>query len=241
MPLELKQQRILVATIGRTVYRYTVRPIAKEEWLQYFDSVSYEQELVDKVLVNSNESTGARLELLGKVLLNVEGYETEHKPITEIDGWYHLLPISHRSSFADLLFECGLDPDAAAPAMLGAEKVTLRARWSADPQGKGIVEYRGLEHVFRVPSIEQSRRYSRDSSRSEISGGRKGKTRFLGAQRTLVDLYDELIVRVAGYTVDGRAPEDLDTVIRNMDTFHKAQAMGSVFAPAGEAELENAA
>ena len=47
-----------------------------------------------------------------------------------------------------------------------------------------------------------------------------------------MDLYDQLIIRVKGYTVDGHEPEDLDTIIRNMDTFHKAQAMGEVFAPA---------
>ncbi len=63
-----------------------------------------------------------------------------------------------------------------------------------EEQGMGIVVYAGLIHTFQVPTVEQQRRYSRDSSRSRVTGGRKGTTRFLGAQRTLVELYDELIV-----------------------------------------------
>lgn len=243
MPLELKQQRILSGVIAGTLYRYTVRRINAEDWLAYFDSVLYEQQLVDGAVVNTSDSTAARLELLRKVLLNVDGYgfvsedvETGHeqgKPLTEITNWQDLLPVSHRIAFADLLFECGLDTSAAAPAMLGAELVTLRCRWTGSADGKSLVEYKGLKHIFTTPSIEHLREYSRDSSRSRIVGGRKGKTQFLGAQRTLVKLYDQLIQRVEGYSVDGTPlDKDRDLIVATMDTFHKAQAMGHVFAPA---------
>ena len=168
----------------------------------------------------------------------MDGYGTEDgRPVTEIENWRDILPISHREAAADLLFACAPDPKASSPVLIGAESVTLQSSWTQDDAGKGVlVAYSGLRHIFRVPSVEQSRRYSRDQSRSVITGGRKGTTQYPGAQRTLVQLYDELIKSVEGYTADGEPLNNCtDLIIRTMDTYHKTQAMGTVFAPAMDA------
>jgi hypothetical protein len=98
--------------------------------------------------------------------------------------------------------------------------------------------YKNLEHVFESPTAEQNRRYRRDDSRAQIIGGsRKGTTIFHGAQRALAALYDELIVSVAGYAVNGVALEGREEIARHMDTYHKVAAAAQLFAPA-EVNLE---
>ena len=101
-------------------------------------------------------------------------------------------------------------------------------------------KFHGLRHNFKTPTAEQQRRLSRDSSRSRVVGGaRNGKTLWLGAQATLADLYDELIVSVEGYAVDGKAPER-EEVIEFMDTYHKVAAVDVLFAPAAPKVEEDA-
>jgi hypothetical protein len=53
----------------------------------------------------------------------------------------------------------------------------------------------------------------------------------LGAQATLAELYDELIVSVDGYTVDGAVP-DREAILEFMDTYHKVAAVDVLFSPA---------
>lgn len=230
---ELKQNRTLSITIGKRALSYVIRPITREEWFAYFDAVTVEQEQKGEEVVNTSEVTAARLELLAKVLVEVHGYDTPGgTPVIEIPGWQSKLPTAHRVAIVDMLFEVGRDEKAAWDAFsIGEERVTLKAFSTATDNR--MVQERGLVHIFAVPSVEQHRTYSRDSSRSVITGGRQGRTRFLGAQRTLVALYDELIVRVEGYSVGGEQVFDRkDVIASSMDSYHKAQAMGMVFAPA---------
>ena len=72
-----------------------------------------------------------------------------------------------------------------------------------------------------------------------VGGSRNGKTQWLGAQATLADLYDELIVSVEGYTVDGAAP-DREGIVEFMDTYHKVAAVDVLFAPAAPKVEEEA-
>ncbi len=73
MPLELKKNRILPITVGLQTYTYTVGPITREEWLAYFDSVVVEQKVEDGAIVNVSENDSARLDLLSKLLVAVQG------------------------------------------------------------------------------------------------------------------------------------------------------------------------
>jgi len=118
--------------------------------------------------------------------------------------------------------------------MLGFEVIRLDALWSNSEGGTDKVV--GLKHAFGTPTVEQQRRYNRDMSRSQVVGGsRTGKTRWLGAQPTLVELYDELITAVDGYSVNGQVLDfdnpDREAIIRNMDTFHKVVAAEALFTP----------
>lgn len=233
--IELAQPRVIpIPGKGRT-YSLTVGVIPKKAWLDYFDGIVSTSENSSRGVIDSYDSRSARVELAEKVLVGADGYGTsDGSPVTSVEGWQKLIPMSHRIAVADTLVYVMHDQQAAEDEqlMLGQETVYLKARWGADDSG-ALQEYSGLVHRFKTPTGEHQRRYQRAISRSMIIGGaRTAKTRWLGAQRELAELYDELIQSVDGYTVNGQTLTSPEAIVRDMDTYHKVAAAERLFAPA---------
>lgn len=206
----------------------------KKQWLGYFGGIRSTSENQGSKSVNTFDSTSALVELVEKVLIAADGYPQVCASLTATPDWQRLLPLSHRLAVGHALtsVERGEEPDDSV-LTLGAEAVYLNAVWGADEHGV-LQKYRGLCHRFKTPSSEQQRRVSRDASRSRIIGGsRKGTTVWLGAQATLAEIYDELILGVDGYMVKGvELNDDRDAITASMDTYHKVMAADVLFSPA---------
>lgn len=233
--IELATPRVIVIEERGKQYRLTIARIAKKMWTHYFDGVVSTSENQAGKRIDSFDSSAARLELVEKNLVNAEGYVTaDGSPVTAAVGWQALLPLSHRLAAGNAIVSIDrAEPTDDDPIMLGAESVYLNAIWSADDKGV-MQKYRGLCHRFKTPDGDQQRRYSRDSSRSRVIGGsRKNKTVWLGPQATLVELYDELILSVEGYQVNGvDLGADREAIVAEMDTYHKVAAADVLFSPA---------
>lgn len=232
--IELDRPRIIVIEDRGKKYQFTISPITKKQWQKYFEGIVSTSENQGGKRISSFDSSAAQLELIEQVLTDAQGYKSE-TPITETKGWQKLLPLSHRLGIANALTDVRpSEPDSSdeeEPITLGRECVSIDAVWGADEAGV-MRKFHGLRHVFTTPSSEHQRRFSRDSSRSVIVGGsRNAKTRWLGAQATLIELYDELIVKVDGYTVHGGAP-DRAIIVDHMDAYHKVAAADQLFSPA---------
>ncbi len=97
--------------------------------------------------------------------------------------------------------------------------------------------HRHLTHYLKPPTAEQKARFRRAYSgvQRSVSAARRGAPIFISPQqpvgaRALVGLYDEMIVRVEGYAVNGEPLDDNRTEIAsNMDTFHKVTAARPLF------------
>ncbi len=234
MLIDLAAPRIIPIPDRGHLYTLTLAPISKKQWLEYFAAFESTSETIDGKVQNSYESSSARLELLGKVLIDAQGYRTPgNKPLTELPEWKSLIPNAHRLAAGSMLTEVERSTaNSQEPLMLGFETVSLDATWGWNGTN-AMVRSIGLLHVFGSPTVEQQRRYSRDMSRSQIIGGsRTGKTRWLGAQATLVALYDELITAVAGYAGLDVDNPDREAIVRSMDTYHKVAAAEALFSPA---------
>lgn len=234
--IELTQPRVIVIGDRKRTYKLTIGRIAKKDWLRYFEGILSTSEMQDGAEVSSFDSSAPRVELVEKNLIAAEGYSTPgDKPLAEISGWQSQIPLSHRLAAGDALVgitRAAQPDDENAPLTLGCEAVYLDAVWGAGEDGT-MRQFHGLCHRFRTPSSEQQRRYSRDASRSRVIGGsRTGKTQFLGAQATLAELYDELIIGVDGYAVNGSEDLDRDAIVTNMDAYHKVSAALFLFSPA---------
>jgi hypothetical protein len=233
--IELAQPRVIAIEDRGKKYSLTIGRILKRQWLRYFEGIISTSENQNGKRVDSFDSSAARLALVEESLINASGYALpdEKTGISQVDGWKELLPLSHRLGVANaIILVSASESSEDAQIMLGQESVFLDAIWSADDKGV-MRKFHGLRHNFKTPTAEQQRRLSRDNSRSRVVGGsRNGKTQWLGAQATLAELYDELIVSVEGYAVDGNAALDHDAIVEYMDTYHKVAAVDMLFAPA---------
>jgi hypothetical protein len=240
--IELKAPRIIVIEDRGKQYVFTVARILKKQWLRYFDAILNISENQGGKRVDSFDSSTAQISLVEESLITASGYTLPEgkTAIDQVDGWKTMLPVSHRLGVGRALIAVSAsqptDEDAIA---LGQESVYLDATWGVGEDGK-MCRYHGLRHNFTVPTAEQQRRFARDNSRSRVVGGsRTAKTQWLGAQATLAELYDELIMSVEGYTVGGAAP-DRDAIVEYMDTYHKVAAADLLFAPAAPKVEEEA-
>jgi hypothetical protein len=232
--LDLAAPRVLAIQDRKRVYRLTVNRITKKAWLRYFEGIVSTSENQGGKEIHSFDSSSARLELLESALVSAEGYATQDDaPISSVRDWKGLLPLSHRLAAAEQLVNVTrAEPLESDAITLGFETVYLDAVWSAAEDGTMMTKHLNLAHQFGPPSVEQQRRYSRSSTRSMVLGGsRKGKTQWLGAQPTLVELYDELVLTVGGYSLKGE-PLESSQIVEEMDTYHKVAAAGILFSSA---------
>lgn len=233
-------RQIAIEDRGKT-FILTIGRIPQKAWLKYFEGIISTSENQGGKRVDRFDASSARLDLVEQYLTYAKPYAVPGgAEITSVDGWQKMLPLAHRLAAADALVsvERGTIPDDV-PLMLGVETVYLNAIWSAG-DGGSMQKFSGLVHRFKTPTAEQHHRFSRESSRSIVVGGtRRGVTRWLGAQAALIDLYDDLIQSVDGYTVSGRdLGEDRDAIVREMDAFHKVAAADVLFSPAAPAISE---
>lgn len=230
--IDLASNRVIAINDRGRSYKLVVAPIAQKKWLRYFDGCVSASEYADGARIDSNDFSAARRELAESVLIDAEGYTTS-QPLHEIEAWQTKLPASHLLTLGATLCAVSVSDDLDdAPIQIGRETVILEATWNANDSGE-MRRLRGLRHVFESPSGDQQRRYSRDASRSRVVGGsRSGRTIWLGAQATLMDLYDELVVEVDGYSLSGKPIVDRDEIAEVMDGFHKVVAAAALFSPA---------
>jgi hypothetical protein len=231
--IELNAPRVIVIEDRGKQYTFTVGRIVKKQWLTYFEGILSTSENQNGKRTDSFDSSSARIELVERNLISAEGYALPEgvTSIDQVPDWKTQLPLSHRMGVANALIQVSAaDPSDDDPIRLGQETVFLDAVWAGTD--RVMRKFCGLRHDFKTPTSEQQRRLSRDSSRSCVVGGsRNGKTMWLGAQPTLAALYDELIVSVEGYAVDGKTP-DREAIVEYMDTYHKVAAVDWLFAPA---------
>jgi hypothetical protein len=213
--IDLAQPRSIVLREGARAFPYAVPRIPQHQWFKYFDGIVSTAVRDGKLVVSRVDTSSAGVKLVDSMI--------NYEPV----------PLAHRLGIANVLTSAYV-PDQA---MEGFGQVPLVAIWSADENGT-MRRYKKLVHVFDEPDAEQNQRYRRDDSRSQIIGGsRKGTTVYNGAQKTLAALYDELIVSVAGYTVNGAPLEGREAIAREMDAYHKVAAVAKLFTPLG-VELE---
>jgi hypothetical protein len=166
--------------------------------------------------------------------MGVEGFRTAGDvPVDQLKDWKQKLPVGQKINVATVLRDVKVSTagdEDAAPFLGETTDVSLECTWSAGENGK-MTRYAGLIHRFQQPSIEQLRRYNRESSRTRVVGGsRTGKTIWPGVQPLLASLYDDLIVSVDGYSFNGvPLSEQREAIKLQMDTFHKVAAVESLF------------
>jgi hypothetical protein len=239
--LDLAAPRTIVLQASKSQFVLRCRRITPEDWEKYFASIVVTSEQQGKTRINVIDIDSPKISLAEAVLESVEGYKVlGGGSIADLPNWQTRIPLAHRKQLGEVLADARPEPqDDELLIHPEAEVVMLSATWSAvttsetgDVGTFAMQKFSGLKHVLKTPTQAQHLRYTREASRARIVGGsRNGKTVYPGANALLAALYDELIIEVEGYSVNGKELADRAAIIREMDMLHKVMAAQEVFQP----------
>lgn len=230
LPLDA-ERKIRFTDRGRK-FTLVLRRLTSKDWLRYFSGAQFETEKDGNDTIDRSDINGARIQLVDDALIGAEGYPTRTgEPLTSLANWKAAVPVGHKLAAARALEDVAVDhrnlPTCFDP---NVKEVTITAVWSAD-QGENMVGFSDLKHFFTPPSIAHQKKFYRATSQSRVIGGsRRGKTVWSGNRHALIELYDELIQAVDGYSVHGAALTDVEQIRQEMDAGHKVVAASELFA-----------
>jgi hypothetical protein len=241
--LPLDQPRVVSIKHGEKKFLYKFRRIVDRDWKKYYGGIVSQTEVVNNEQARTFDFRTSLQVLVEDTLESVEGYTGKGGvSVDQLKDWKMKLPIGHKTNVGYILSDVIVDRSTAEDISVIGDltEISLSATWSADESGK-MVKYLGLVHRFQHPTIEQMRRFYRESSRTRVVGGsRTGKTIWTGRQELLALFYDELIESVDGYSVNGASLTDVRDIRAQMDTHHKVTAAQALFSGGDEAEPEAA-
>ena len=233
---------------------HIVRPPEFDDWVEYENRLNRSVEIVGNTTRFDRDRVAAAEVVWDRAIVRVEGYmvsapsarlvpsseETEEQARTcQADGgvdlqqafpegWREKVPLFHKMAAIELL---------AQVFVAGPEQV--EGSYYFDPQQMDVhlvaardgQEYNGLVHMLRRPTARQQKEFSRTVSTAiYVRGSRTGKSLLPSRLRELARFYDELLLEVSGYALNG-APAAREDALRYMDALHKQTAVSALFTP----------
>jgi len=230
--LELTGKRVVSFKDRGQAITFFFRRLTAADWQKFFAGCVFETERIGATQTRRIDHRTAGMELVESALLDAVGYKLrDGADLTALPSWQKRIPAGHKVAAAELLqkvsesqddVERWFDPEA--------QEVYLDAAWGSETPGK-MMKYSGLVHRFTPPTAEHERKYNRASSEARVVGGsRAGRTIYPGRQELLIAIYDQLIITVEGYSVNGKPLEDPKEIRSEMDAAHKVTAVQALFA-----------
>lgn len=208
-----------------------LRRLTHQDWKRFFSASRFETERDGKDKIERSGLNCARVELVDDALIGAEGYPTRTgEPLTSLPNWKVAIPAGHKLAAAGLLESVAVDNESV-PEIFdpGVREIALQAMWTGGEAGTMNL-YKGLVHRFTLPTMAHQKRYIQATAHAVICGGsRQGKTIWSGNRPALVELYDELIQSVEGYSVGSAPLTSVEQIQREMDAAHKVIAAEELF------------
>jgi hypothetical protein len=244
LKIELSTDRVVSFTDRGKAITYTLQHITRETWLKFYEQLAFRTQRGSDTALDPGDAKAARtdqhdldtpaIQLVTENVTKVEGYTlSDGRDLMQLPNWKERLPAGHRAYVGRKLGDVRVfeAPNDGAAFVIDPEfeVVNLRALWGSVEAGK-MLEHGPLVHRMKPVSIEQQRRANRARSQSIVVGGsRNDLTIFPNANRVFAEIYDELIVSVDGYTVEGKDLDSPELIKRYMDTHHKVAAAMLLF------------
>ena len=192
------------------------------DWIAYDQALNRSAEDAGAYRKFSAETEDASATLWDSAVIRVSGYGDD---FCERAEWRGKIPLSHKHGAVRGLAQVfTAEPPDDAPYRFDPEE----ARVYLDAGRNGKISD-GLLHILQRPSTRQQKEYSRlGGSALFVRGSRTAKTILPSRLRELIRLYDQLILSVEGYTVNGAEPSR-EQVIQHMDALHKQTVINELF------------
>jgi hypothetical protein len=230
--LPLDGERAVSFTDRGHALTFIFRRITQAEWLKVFAGVCVEKQKDGEGQLLTLDFDSALVSMVEANLVRVEGYKAKDGvEITAIPNWQQRIRPGHKLLAGQLLQSVGVsDSDREYSFDSEHDEVVLDAAWGSSTPGK-MTEYRGLIHRFKPATEQQYKRYYRALSESRVVGGsRTGRTIYGNRRTILIELYDDLIAEVDGYSIGGQPLASREQIVQEMDGLHKVISIAELFA-----------
>lgn len=226
--LMLDEPRIIGLRDGKRSYTFHFRRITQTDWLNYFNGMYMATRNDGTSQLNTTDLQTAGIELVENTLTKVVGYSKE---LTTAEEFKKVLPRHSIPVSWTLRWVTASSVDDDKPIDCDSIETRIDAVWSQTKPGDETALWPGLLHRFTPPTLEQKKRYMRGGAVSRVIGGsRKGATTIVTLKnKLLLELYDLLIQSVEGYGVAGKPLEGAEQIKREMDSYHKVEAVAQLF------------
>jgi len=222
--LPLDEARSVTLTSKNNSFTYHLRRLTCTDWEEYFQGIIHQTLNRGNVREEIYEADTAALELVDRTLVSADGYGDGKLP----EGWKTAVPIKHRVAVSIALRSVAAVRDAATtPSLCDSVEVKLDATW---PIAHKAMQYSGLIHRFRQPSIADLKRFNFEAARVKVRGNAQdGVTTYPSRSAIAMKIYDDLIESVDGYSVHGKPLQTPEQIAKEMDGAHKAAAALQLF------------
>lgn len=229
--LPLDKGRIVTFTDKGHRYEYSFGRIGAPEWARCFSGMTVETEQKknskgedERVQHFDLASSGVRL--VRELVSEVKGYRvSDDRSLMELPNWRDRLPLGHLQAVASMLQSVTESKDQVTFIDPDFDIVRLEATWSSFGSDKMAV-FSGLTHFFTPMTVEHQARLMRARSQAIVVGGsRSGRTIYPTLNALYIDLYDQLVARVEGYSVAGTELNNVGMIRSHMDAWHKVAAL----------------
>jgi hypothetical protein len=236
--LMLDESRVIAVRDGKTNYTFHFRRILQSDWERYFSGLYVASSTEGRTQTNTTDLNSAGIELFESTLARAEGYKNE---MTRREDFWKIPP-RHSILVSWLLRSvCPSTVEDDTPLDCDSVEARIDAVWSQTRPGDETTMYKGLVHRFTPISVEQKKRFMRRGAINKVVGGsRNGTTIYSIKNKLMLELYDQLIQSVEGYGVAGKPLEGVEQIRREMDAYHKSEAVAQLF-NIGESQTETAA
>lgn len=240
MYLPLDEPRVIALKDGKFTYTFTFARITQQDWIKHFESYRFSTREEGGGRVRIVDMDTAGVELVQQTVQKVEGYAGN---FMNVDRWREKILPRHAIALGWMLRAVSRsEGESDSPIDPERVEIGLDAVWSQTKPGDQTTAYRGLKHWFAAPTVEQQKRVLRAGASSTVIGGSKNPTTVYALKhRVLLALYDELILGVDGYSVGGHPlGTDRDAIKREMDGYHKLEAVQQLFSGGGQSQEQEA-
>ena len=231
--LPLDEKRVVTFIDRKFTYTFYLSRIMPDDWARYFDGIVHSSRNAGKAMEETLDLETPGIALVESKLETTDGYRGD---FMATPGWQSKIPPRHTRPISWLLrtvavSDCATEDRPYDPDSI---EVLLDAAWGMNKPGE-MTMYQGLVHRFKPLTAEHKRKFYRAASMTRVVGGsRNGTTIYPVRYRALVQIYDDLIQGVEGYSVNGAPLESVEAVRREMDLYHKVKAAEELFAGTNE-------
>ena len=235
--LMLDEPRVIAVRDSNVNYTFRFRRILQTDWERYFNGLYVASSNEGTAQVNTTDLNTAGIELFESTLVKAEGYKNAMD--RKEDFWK--IPPRHSILVSWLLRSvCASTFEDDSPLDCDSIETRIDALWSQTTPGDETTGFKGLVHRFTPITVEQKKRFMRRGAINKVVGGsRKGTTIYSMKHKLMLELYDQLIQSVEGYGIAGRPLEGVENIRREMDAYHKTEAVAQLF-NVGDSQPESA-